>query len=321
MKRMNVVLAVFMLAQLACTTMTPSQGPGLPSAPAEPARTILPLPATAVPEPTYTTLPLPATAAPEPAVIPMDALKNFTYRIQDFDIQAPLQDGTYSDGEKTVTLIEPVAFGDINGDGVEDAGVVLAVDPSGSGTFYDLVVLLSQDGLPVQVASTYIGDRQGILNLTIVGGRIALDYFTQGPSDPLCCPSQHRLRSYILEGEELHLASEQILDSPEAKATPLPDAILIDQPADMAPLTSPMMVRGRVSQMPPSGSLSYFVKDSSVNVLASGEINVAGEPGGAGTFEFEFSLTNVPVGILQIEVIDGGVGALFGRTVVMVLVQ
>jgi len=236
--------------------------------------------------------------------------------VEDFNVQATLNNGTFSDGTVTVTLVEPVAFGDLNGNGQEDAAVVLTVDPSGSGTFYDMFALLNQNGTPVQAAISYIGDRQGILNLQIASGRVILDFMTQGPGDPSCCPSQHRLRSYILEGNTLHLASEQILDSPTTQATPLPNAILIDQPEMLSFLTSPLHVSWRVTQAPPEMKLAYYVTDMNANLLLQGEVPIQGEAGGTGTFVFDIDLGNVSPGVFQLELVDSANGILRGRSIV-----
>jgi hypothetical protein len=140
-------------------------------------------------------------------------LQNFSYWIEDFKIQAPLQAGAYDDPQARIQLDEKFATGDLNGDGLPDAAVILIVDPSGSGTFFYLFALRSENGQLVQAAQAYIGDRQGIRSLEIVDGQINLDYVTQGPDDPLCCPSQHRLRTYRLENDTLSLVNEQILDN------------------------------------------------------------------------------------------------------------
>jgi hypothetical protein len=151
------------------------------------------------------------TAAP---ALTLEVLKNFTYLVPDFNIEAVLQQGIFTSSDTRVELVEPAAFGDINGDGLEDAVVVLVVDPSGSGTFYNLVAVLNQGGMPVQAAFSYIGDRQGIKNLEITAGEIILDFVTQGPNDPLCCASEEHLRTYRFENGELLVIGDQIVAAP-----------------------------------------------------------------------------------------------------------
>ena len=109
-------------------------------------------------------------------------------------------------------MIDPIASGDLNGDSLADAVVILAVNSGGSGTFFYLVVLLNNHGAPVQTASTWIGDRQAVKNLQIKDGQIVLDFLTQGPNDALCCPSQHHLRSYQLQNNTLQIVSDQVVN-------------------------------------------------------------------------------------------------------------
>ena len=43
-------------------------------------------------------------------------------------------------------IVEPVFYGDLNGDGLEDAAVVLATQNGGTGTFIELAAVLNHDG-------------------------------------------------------------------------------------------------------------------------------------------------------------------------------
>ncbi len=121
---------------------------------------------------------------------------------------APLVNGEYrepaapgSATETVVTLTEWIAYGQLNGR--EAAAVILVTDPGGSGTFYDLAVVVEQGGQPVNVATTSLGDRVQVNSLTIENNEIVVDMITQGPDDPMCCPTQQVVRSYVLEGDQL----------------------------------------------------------------------------------------------------------------------
>jgi hypothetical protein len=317
------LLAILFITQLACRLFTAAPTAAPVGGPAAPYPTALgslaeTLPAgVASPEPTLTSLP-----AVEPAVsspFSLDGLKNYSYRLEDFGAQAALVDGLYDDDQIHTRLIEPVAFGDLNGDGRTDAAVILATNSGGSGTFYDLVVLLDQAGTPVQLGIAYIGDRQVVNQLEIENGRIVLDYLTQGLRDALCCPSERRLRSYLLENGSLRLASEQVLADPAVQATPLPNAILIDQPAMDAPFTTPLQVHGRVSLVPPEKRLAYYVTDFDAVMLAQGEVPLEGEPGGPGAFAFEINLSPDSPGLFYLELVDSAGGILRGRSVVVLI--
>jgi heat shock protein HslJ len=130
---------------------------------------------------------------------------------------APLVDGEYreqaapgSASEIVVRLTDHVAYGQL-ADGREAAAVILTTETGGSGTFYDLAVVVEEDGQPVNVATTSLGDRVKIENLAFVGGEILVEMVTQGPDDPMCCPTQRVVQTYELQGEELLQTSSRVV--------------------------------------------------------------------------------------------------------------
>ena len=54
-------------------------------------------------------------------------------------------------------MMDLVAFGDLDGDGIWDAAVVLEANGGGSGTFRSLEAVVNEDGAPVHVASRPAG--------------------------------------------------------------------------------------------------------------------------------------------------------------------
>ncbi len=125
---------------------------------------------------------------------------------------APLENGEYSEQaapgsatQTSVTLTDHVAFGELNGEPA--AAVVLVTDPGGSGTFYSLHVVVNQDGELVNIANTDLGDRVQINSLVIEEGEIVVDMVTQGPDDPMCCPTQEVVKRYELQDELVEVPS------------------------------------------------------------------------------------------------------------------
>lgn len=125
---------------------------------------------------------------------------------------APLENGEYSEQaapgsatQTSVTLTDHVAFGELNGEPA--AAVVLVTDPGGSGTFYSLHVVVNQDGELVDIANTDLGDRVQINSLVIEEGEIVVDMVTQGPDDPMCCPTQEVVKRYELQDELVEVPS------------------------------------------------------------------------------------------------------------------
>jgi LysM repeat protein len=155
-----------------------------------------------------------------PAVLPtssagsrltLEALRDATYQgIYPEPVQ--LVDGKY-EGEPfvaggasrpTVTLVDTLnAFGDLDGDGLSDAAVLLAENSGGSGVFLYLAAVLDQDGQPANAATQLLGDRVDVKSLAIQEGEIALNILTSGPNDPLCCPSLEVSVRFRLEGSRL----------------------------------------------------------------------------------------------------------------------
>jgi hypothetical protein len=144
-------------------------------------------------------------------------LSNATYTLEyTQNGTAPLADGQYSEAAApgsatmtTVSLTDNIAYGQLNGQDM--AAVILVSDPGGSGTFYDLAVMVSQDGQPVNVAATFLGDRIQINTLSVENNQIKIDLIQAGPDDPMCCPSQQVIKTFELQGEQpVEISSEEV---------------------------------------------------------------------------------------------------------------
>jgi hypothetical protein len=162
--------------------------------------------------------PAAATTTGEAADLSERALRSATYDLPDVG-QVTLADGVFEKqtgqgaSETTRVDFQRSATGDLNGDGVADAAVVLVAQTGGSGSFYYLVALLGDTGTPKQAASTLLGDRIDLQSLTIVNAGIVMEALVAGPNDPLCCPSQQTTSTYRLEGGGLALL-EQVVVTP-----------------------------------------------------------------------------------------------------------
>jgi hypothetical protein len=124
--------------------------------------------------------------------------------------KARLKDGSHREKaapesaiDIVTTLHERYACGDLDGDGVDDAAVILVVQPGGSGTFYYLCAVVNEEGAPVNVATLLLGDRVQIKDLSIRSGKIEIDMRVQGAGDPMVKPSLMVHRRYKLVGSRL----------------------------------------------------------------------------------------------------------------------
>ncbi len=172
------------------------------------------------------------------AVDALSILGNMTYTLPDMDIyaedgQVTLVDGVFdveaapgSAERAMVNTTGYAAFGDLNGDAVDDAAVVLVTRTGGTGVFYYLATVLNQDGEPVHTGTAMLGDRVVLNDLFIEDETVVLDMIRSGPSDPLCCPTEPVEQIYALDGEDLTLVGETIrTPEPEENLAELdPDA-------------------------------------------------------------------------------------------------
>lgn len=149
--------------------------------------------------------------APNPAPLTREALANATYRVLD-EHTVTLADGEY-DAYPTrlhVTLLDSMAFGDLDGDSLEDAAVLLATNTGGSGVFVELAAVVASADGPRHVASAPLGDRVRPESIAVDGGDIVVALTGHGPDDAMCCPTQRRKERYRLADGELTMVSRVI---------------------------------------------------------------------------------------------------------------
>jgi heat shock protein HslJ len=152
-------------------------------------------------------------AATEPAGPPtLDEISNATiHGIYDEPVQ--LHDGKY-EGEPfepqgasfpRVGLIEGFLLtSDMDGDGVEEAVVMLWESSGGSGTYSYLAALDREGSEVVNIATAEIGDRAQLRDSRVSGNRVELDVLRAGPQDAGCCPGEMATLAWELEGNSLN---------------------------------------------------------------------------------------------------------------------
>ena len=101
----------------------------------------------------------------------------------------------------TVQLIGGVLeTGDLDGDGGEEAVVLLVENSGGTGSFVYLSALGRRAGEVVNLGTSLVGDRVQIRSLRVDGEEIELKVIQRGPDDAACCPSQKATRIWVLDG-------------------------------------------------------------------------------------------------------------------------
>ncbi len=147
---------------------------------------------TPVVDPTATATPEGSTPTPAPDI-----------RDEDLTQQAELRDFLASSGGEVNP--EKIEYGDLTGDGVDDAVVPVASGGEG-GDIAVFVLGYQPDGLKVLLRL-----ETGRLKAKIEDGGLE----TLGPSyiegDPICCPSQFLRTFYVWDGSSLVFESEEVL--------------------------------------------------------------------------------------------------------------
>lgn len=142
----------------------------------------------------------------------MRALPNAEYPIDFTNTgKAQLKDGVFeqsvapSSSIKTkIRLGKEQSFGDVNGDGAEDAAVTLVVDPGGSGTFTYLALVINEKGTAKPVSSILLGDRIVVKSLAIQQGNIVVTMLIRKPNESMSKePKFEVTRTFKLQSDKL----------------------------------------------------------------------------------------------------------------------
>jgi hypothetical protein len=104
-----------------------------------------------------------------------------------------------------------VAHGDLNGDSLRDAAVILYSDPGATGKFFNVIpVIASTTNRPEILAGTvghgvFLGDRVKPDSFWIDGHRVWLRMMEHAKGDDACCPTLWQQRTYRLVKDSLKL--------------------------------------------------------------------------------------------------------------------
>jgi len=152
----------------------------------------------------------PAIGRPAPT---LQELKNATYRgVEEAGGAFTLANGKW-EGEPyepggasrpSVTYVRDFRLaGDLDGDGAEEAVVLLAANAGGTGEMSYLTIVGRPGEKITNIATAPIGDRVQVRDAKIDGRRIVLDVVQSGEGDASCCPGDLVTRSWAFEGGAL----------------------------------------------------------------------------------------------------------------------
>jgi hypothetical protein len=96
-------------------------------------------------------------------------------------------------------------YGDVDGDGREDAIVITVDNGGGTGMFDAALVYMMRDGQPTQVAVIPGGDRGdgGLRAVEVEPGGVKVERFLSGDGDGACCPSKLTIEHWRWTGKDL----------------------------------------------------------------------------------------------------------------------
>ncbi len=117
-----------------------------------------------------------------------------------------------SSAEIRTAIFGTPAFGHLNGDGNEDAAVLLVQETGGSGAFYYAAAVLSRTGGVRGTDAVLLGDRVAPQNVAINEGTVVVNYIDRRPGEPMTAPpSEGKTLRLVAQGGEL-----MVLPSPAA---------------------------------------------------------------------------------------------------------
>ncbi len=162
-------------------------------------------------------------ATPQTVAAPAGPPSRFELRVATFQgvhTQAvTLKDGRwegepYTPGAASlpvVVLMDDLEIrGDLNGDGADEAVVLLSTTTGGSGESIHVAVVAREGHEIVNTATAELGDRVQLRSGAVEGGKIVLHVVQHGAADPACCPGDLAIRTWVLTDGNLIETSTEI---------------------------------------------------------------------------------------------------------------
>jgi hypothetical protein len=136
--------------------------------------------------------------------------KNFTYDVDIFEKKEKLKlkNGEFdrnTEEDKLYFVITDVVYGDLNGDGKEEAVVTTSMNTGGTGNFSSGIIFTMKNGKPFILTEFEGGDRAygGIRSVKIDKGVFILQQNDVGEAGGACCPEFSVTTMFELKGGKL----------------------------------------------------------------------------------------------------------------------
>jgi heat shock protein HslJ/C-terminal processing protease CtpA/Prc len=161
-----------------------------------------------------------ASGTGNPTAIAVEDLRNATYS-GIYDEPVTLTHGMYEEDPFTVQYIEDAElYGDLDGDGVQDAVVFLLERGGGTGAFIYIAAQLNEAGQPVDAGAVWM-DEVSVRSAAIEDGQVVVELIVIGPGDADCCGSHKATRTYALQEGQLAEVSGEEEDLEQVSAADL----------------------------------------------------------------------------------------------------
>jgi hypothetical protein len=142
--------------------------------------------------------------------------KNFTYNVDIFESKEKIKvkDGTFdrnTSEEKLYFSVTVDSYGDLDGDGKEEAVVLTMMNTGGTGNFSSGIIFTIKGGKPVVLTSFEGGDRAygGLVSAKIVNKMLIVQQYDVGNAGGACCPEFVVTANYAWKGKKLISVGKQ----------------------------------------------------------------------------------------------------------------
>jgi heat shock protein HslJ len=138
-----------------------------------------------------------ATPVPPAAFDPANATYTFDGRPITLVNGRAFEAASGSEVAVTTTMFGQPVSGDLNGDGMNDAVVMLVRDTGGTGTFYYVAADINQAGLNQGTNAIVLGDRIAPQNVETSSGQVIANYADRNPGEPMTTPPSLGVSKYF----------------------------------------------------------------------------------------------------------------------------
>jgi len=165
-------------------------------------------------------------------------------------------------------------LGDLDGDRLNEAAVVLTYSSGGSGSFSYVAVMARRDGTVRNIATAALGDRVQLRSVQIEGGKLLVRGVRAGKNDAACCPGELVDWQWTLNGGTLvspgAVSTGRLSLAVLANTDWVLDAWDITEPAEKEPAVTLTFDSGRISGTSGCNRYTTGVTEGKV----PGELNV-----------------------------------------------